>query len=200
MFSSLSLLWSTRKKSLLAIGAALGGVVLTFLFLTFLAVKDKNTTNWKSAAVAAPPKLVSQVIEQNYQGADEKLDISRVRVLPIHSQASKLYIFDFNTPSLCGIGGCLYVVYTESGTPVLRLLLQPGLPKGVPLFAVAGNDKTQSGYPCLVVSQTINSNKINSTTTENQRQSQLLSKSLYCYSGSGFARFNHSVTELSTKG
>lgn len=197
MFSSLSLLWSTRKRILLGIGASLSGVVLAFLLLTFLAGQENNATNWKPASVAAPPTLVSQALKQNYQGASAELDINRVRVLPINSKGSKLYIFDFNTPSLCGIGGCLYVVYTESGTPVLRLLLQPRLPKGVPLFAVAGNDKTQSGYPCLVVAQTINPNY--NTTEKNKSQTELLSKSLYCYSGSSFARFNSSVTELSTR-
>lgn len=197
MFSSLSLLWSTRKRILLGIVASLSGVVLAFLLLTFLAGQENNASNWKPASVAAPPTLVGQAIEQNYQGAGEKLDINRVRVLPINSKGDKLYIFDFNTPSLCGIGGCLYVVYTESGTPVLRLLLQPRLPKGVPLFTVAGNDKTQSGYPCLVVAQTINPN--DNTTENNKSKTELLSKSLYCYSGSGFARFNSHVTELSRK-
>lgn len=193
MFSSLSHLWSTRKKALLIIGASLGFLLLVFWLLTFLVGAEKpNPTGWQPAAVAAPQDIVRLAVEQNYQGAETRLDLNRVRVLPIRNKSNTVYVFDFNTPSLCGIGGCLYVVYTSKNISVLRLMLQPGLPKGVPLFTVS--DKTHAGFPCLVVSQRIYKDNNHETVTK-----ELLTKSLYCYSGSGFALFNTSVTELSTR-
>lgn len=185
-------IWNKKKLTLVAIGAGLSCVFLFFLLLMLFAGAEKsNTTGWQNAAVAAPEELVHQAVEQNYLSAPEAatLDFNRVKVLPITASKSKpLYIFDFNTPNLCGIGGCLYVGYTQDGTPVLRLMLQPKLPKNVPLFAAS--DKFHSGFPCLIVSQLSSDNR----TAKNFKN--LLIKNLYCYSGSGFALFNSSVTEI----
>ncbi|MFB2834231.1 hypothetical protein [Floridanema evergladense] len=185
-------IWTKKKLTLVAIGAGLSCVFLFFLLLSlFVGAEKSNTTGWQNAAVAAPQELVRQAVEQNYLSAPEAatLDFNRVKVLPIKASKSKpLYIFDFNTPNLCGIGGCLYAVYTEDGTPILRLMLQNKLPKNVPLFSVS--DKFNSGYPCLVISQ-LNPEKMN------VRDPKIwLMKSLYCYSGSGFTLFNNSITEI----
>lgn len=188
-------IWTNKKLTLVAIGAGLSCIFVFFLLLPLFAGAEKsNATGWQTAAVAAPQELVRQAVEQNYLSAPEEatLDFNRVKVLPITPNKSKpLYIFDFNTPNLCGIGGCLYAVYTQDGTPVLRLMLQATLPKNVPLFAAS--DKFNSGFPCLVVSQ-MNSDKTTARDSKN-----LLVRSLYCYSGSGFALFNSSVTEITAE-
>lgn len=186
MAVSLAYLLETRKKAIIGIGAGIGVLLLGFFLLANLAAVKSDVTGWKKADAAAPPELVAKAIAQNFTPADSdsRLDPSRVRVFVVGDKP-KLYIFDFNTPSLCGIAGCVHAIYTEKGEPVLRLILRPELPKGVPLLQIGENQYSKS--PCLIVSQP---SPPSMSTAKTEAGGELISKTLYCYSGSGMARFN----------
>lgn len=122
--------------------------------------------------------LLQKVIHENYQNTGVQLESNKIKVLQISGKGlQKLYIFDFNTPQLCGKAGCLYSAYTNNGERVLNIYLHPYLPKPKTLFAV-DRQKTSDGFPCLVLSQL--------------QDDKTLSLNQYCYlsSSKAFVQFN----------
>lgn len=167
------------KFSIIAIIAVtlLGLLGLTTLVLS----QSREDLDWKPANSVAPAALVSTALQQNYLENQSKTPLykNQIKVLKIHSRgAGNVYIFDFNTPQLCGSAGCLYAVYTEDGKSVLSLLLNTQLPQKVLLFSVS--EQTRNGFPCLEIAQPT-------------KEQSMISQSQYCYEGTGFVLVNSSV-------
>lgn len=122
-------------------------------------------------------------MQQNYLilKTQKPLDENQIKALKVPDKgAGNFYLIDFNSQHLCGTGGCLYAIYTQKGQLVLRLLLNPHLPKRTPLFSIS--EQTRNGVPCLSVAQ--------ATGEEN-----IVSRRRYCYEGSGFTLVNSSMTK-----
>jgi hypothetical protein len=170
---------SVTSKIILAV------VFLFFLigFVSVLAFSPKESLiSWEEVNVA-PSALVRAAVRQNYLGfkTEKPLNQNQIKVLKVPSKgAGDLYAIDFNTPYLCGSGGCLYAVYTPEGRSVLSLLLNSKLPKGTPLFSIG--EQTRNGFPCLAIAQP-------------QVEEETVSRSRYCYEGRGFTLVNFSVTK-----
>ena len=47
-----------------------------------------------------------------------------------------LFIFDFRSSQLCGIGGCLYQIYHSEGKRFLEIIANPQLPPSQQLIKV----------------------------------------------------------------
>lgn len=162
-------------------------VVVSILFLIGMASvwafsQPKSVSSWGMANVA-PAGLVRTAIAQNYLAVprEKPLDESQIKVLKVPGiGAGNLYVIDFNTPQLCGSGGCLYAVYTQHARLVLSLLLNPKLPKGTSLFSIS--EETRNGFSCLVIAQST----VDDAAVEERR---------YCYEGAGFTLINSSVTK-----
>ncbi|HEY9709039.1 MAG TPA: hypothetical protein V6D48_12630 [Oculatellaceae cyanobacterium] len=166
-------------------------IIIAVAFILFLIIsrsfwaltQPKSVSSWGSANAVAPAEMVRAALLQNYLPlkTQKPLDENQIKALKVPSLgAETLYIIDFNSPQLCGTGGCLYAVYTQQGRSVLRLLLNPKLPKKTPLFAVS--EQSRNGFYCLVVAQ--------STGKEDT-----VSRSRYCYEGTGFTLVNSSITK-----
>lgn len=145
--------------------------------------QPKQAISWKRANQVVPERVLAAAVKQNYvrTKSEKPLDANQIKALKVPSLGKEtLYIIDFNTPHLCGAGGCLYAVYTEKNQLVLSLLLNPNLPNGTSLFSIS--EQARNGFSCLVVAQ--------STGEENT-----VARSRYCYEGTGFTLVNSSTEE-----
>jgi hypothetical protein len=140
------------------------GVVLVLVSTIFWLLVRPRSQEFADARSVVAGALMKRVIQENYAaGLGHSI---HPKVLNLVAK-EELYVFDFNTPDLCGIRGCLYVVYTGDGRRVLSLYLRSNLPKSVKLFSA---DVQQNGYPCLAIAQF-------------QLKSKHLQQTRYCYQG-----------------
>ena len=154
---------SPYHQVLLALGCV-GLFVVPALLVRMTSHSSKGSEQvWMPAKAIAPASFIQKAITQNSTGG---VEVNKVKVFQLPNRGrGKLYIFDFQSPQLCGAGGCLYAVYHESGTILLRAIADPKLPKGEALFKV--DDVVRNGFSCLVITQT--------TTT-----AQMVSRTQYC--------------------
>jgi hypothetical protein len=165
-----------KYEAILMIGCVVF-FVLTGFFLKIFLSPHSRTLTWENVGDNTPKSLIEKVLSI---GFTSKVDQKSIKVIRIPSQgAGTLYIFDFRSSQLCGVGGCIYPVYHESGKLLLQLIANPHLPPQEKLIQVA--DIVRQGFPCLVVTQ--------NTTTQN-----MVSRSLYCYQGDQYVRFNEILT------
>jgi hypothetical protein len=170
------------KLKYLKYQAILASVSLGILFVTAFLLKANFTNNsstqtWRDAKEIAPPFLIKKALSFNSVG---RIDEKSIKVMQIPSQgAGDLYIFDFRLPQLCGLGGCLYLVYHESGKFLLSLIANPNLPPKEKLLRTS--DTIAGEFPCLVVTQ--------ATTNEN-----MVSHTQYCYQSEKFIRLNEAFS------
>lgn len=168
----------------LKIISAVAFILFLIIFSSLWALtQPKSVSFWGGANAVAPAEVVRVALMQNYLPlkTQKPLDENQLKALKVPSLgAGTLYVIDFNSPQLCGTGGCLYAVYTQQGRSVLRLLLNPNLPNKTPLFSVS--EQSRNGFYCLVVAQ--------STGKEDT-----VSRSRYCYEGTGFTLVNSSITK-----
>lgn len=179
------LLFSQNPINLVVIGLLLSVVVV--LGLRGFGLPSAEASQWQSASFVVPKALVEKAIAQNsYSSSTESpLDVSSVKVMVL-GQQTPLYVFDFNTPKLCGATGCLYAVYSQQGEQqgegyqsVLSLYLNRDLPNSTPLIAL--KDAVSGSKPCLVINQRVpNSNQ--------------LSSFLYCEEGNKYQLVNESLS------
>jgi hypothetical protein len=158
----------------------LGAVALlpVLLIVPIFSLTSNATSRFVPASKSVSKSLLDKVIQENYRDTGVELDRKQIKALLIQgSGRQRLYVFNFNNSQLCGIAGCLYVAYTQEGNRVLNLYLQPNLPKGRELLAVE-RQKSSDGFPCLNLTQVLDSNT--------------LSVTQYCYlnSSQAFVQFN----------
>lgn len=165
-------------------------IILVIVFLTLLvglcflkANPPKQTASWAGANQVVPERVLAVAIRQNYNKSksEKPLDKNQIKALKVPSRGGdNLYVIDFNTPLLCGAGGCLYAVYTQQGKLVMSLLLNPNLPKETSLFSLS--EETRNEFPCLMIAQPTG-------------EEYTVSRGRYCYEGAGFTLVNSSVTK-----
>ena len=148
-------------------------VVLSFFALSFLDFSAPQ--GFVDARKVAPASLIKKAISENYFSAAAGANGTiHPKVLKLDAE-NQLYVFDFNAADLCGLGGCLYAVYTRDGTKVLSLYLRSVASSGVErehssssvqLFSADG---MQNHFPCLAIVQPDSKNRV--------------VKTRYCYQG-----------------
>lgn len=178
-----------RSRFLLLL-AGLLGFILMFVVLGFLFYSRQPSAyqlKWQSASQVLNQPFLVQIIQENssVKSGQLSLDSKDVKVLAIPSEKGKLYVVDFNTPKMCGKGGCLYVVYTSAKEKILELLLIPRLPMGKELFTLL--DRKRNGIPCLSVAQFDSSSQFNTLGELTQTE--------FCYEGIRFVKVNQVYSE-----
>lgn len=165
------------KAQVIVVISCLVLFVVSALLVKFNFSKKSHAPIWQDARNSAPPSLVKKVLSFDSTG---RIDDKSIKVMQIPSQGSgHLYIFDFRSPQFCGVGGCVYPVYHESGKLLLQLIASPNLPPKEELFRTS--DTVINKFPCLVVTQT--------TATEN-----MVSRTQYCYQSGRFVRLNEAFS------
>ena len=152
-------------------------IVMTLIVSTLYksSFKNHSITTWENADEVIPKPLLKKVVTQK---STRSLDISSIKVMRIPSQsAGNLHIFDYGSPQLCGVGGCLYSVYNSDGKTLLEFIANPQLPKSQKLIKVGEN--VNQGFPCLNITQITDTDK-------------LLSQTEFCYQNGHYIRLNKS--------
>ncbi|NJO30648.1 MAG: histidine kinase [Richelia sp. SL_2_1] len=135
--------------------------------------KNNPRLAWESAEIVVPQSLLKQILSQK---STRYLDISSIKVMRISSQdTGNLYIFDYGSPQLCGVGGCLYSVYNPKGKVLLEFIANPYLPPKEKLLQVS--EIVNQGFPCLNITQSTDTDK-------------LLSQTEFCYQQGKYIRLN----------
>jgi len=170
---------SAKHQTILAIGCMALFVVSALLVKATSSINRVPVLTWTDAQNIVPASLIKKALRENSTG---DVEAKSIKVLQVPSQgAGKLYIFDFQSPQLCGANGCVYPVYQESGKLLLSVIANPNLPKGEVL--IRASDTVRNGFSCLVI-------------TQNTSIEGMVSRSQYCYQGAGFVKFNEALTKV----
>jgi hypothetical protein len=143
-----------------------------------------TSLNWQNAN-AVPKSLLLSATTQNTTLPSTQISGIKVAVIPTRGK-NHLYIFNFNSPNLCGELGCLYAGYlsnAQGSKQVFNLYLQPNVLPGKHLITLMkDNLKNSSGLPCLDVQQVIN----NTT----------LQKLIYCFDGNDYQPVENTLIKV----
>ncbi|RUT04056.1 hypothetical protein DSM106972_049700 [Dulcicalothrix desertica PCC 7102] len=167
----------------LALGFSL---LIASLFLSGCSNDNTSGTslNWQNTN-AVPKSLLLSATTQNTILPSTQINAIKVAVIPTREK-NNLYIFNFNSPNLCGELGCLYAGYLSDGQgskQVLNLYLQPNVLPGKHLITLVNDDsKNSSGLPCLDVQQVINN-----TTVQ---------KLIYCFNGNDYQPVENTLIKV----
>ncbi|NJO65917.1 MAG: histidine kinase [Richelia sp. RM2_1_2] len=143
--------------------------------------REKNSVeySWQNAVDIVPQPLLTQVLSFL---SKTKIDKKSIKVLKIPSTgAGILFIFDFRSSQLCGVGGCLYEVYHESGEGLLQVIAKEQLPPSQQLIKVQ-ND-TNEPFPCI--------NLFQQTTMK-----YMISENKYCFDTGRYTYFYETWTTI----
>jgi hypothetical protein len=168
------------------------GVVL-FLLLSVLlgtagCTPSATTISWTPATRLIPVETVQGIVAEN-SDLNPQNSASNVLAWAVNGQAGRLVIFNFNSPGVCGAGGCLYAGYLfRKNVPphrrVFATYLNENLPANKPLLQVVSDPSETSDLPCLQV----------------QQPSQNGIRQLFlCFNGSQYQLANSSLINLPNK-
>ena len=136
-----------KPKLLASIVLAVAGLSLVIGFLSYRAIAmNEPSQSWQPlSALVTPAHLTEIVAESTAPGADR----DGIAASAIGYQQNDLLLVDFNTPDLCGIGGCALAGYRPStGEQVLSVYVERTSPDE-PIVEVV--DQEGFELPCLLV-------------------------------------------------
>ncbi|MBV6622671.1 MAG: hypothetical protein KI793_06945 [Rivularia sp. (in: Bacteria)] len=135
--------------------------------------------NWQNAVDVVPQPLLAQVKSSL---PETKLDKKSIKVLKISlDSGGELFVFDYRSPKLCGVGGCLYEVYHSEGERFLQIIADPKLPASQKFIHV--KNYTFMPFPCLIFTQKTNMNS-------------MLSLNKYCFDLGRYTHFHETWTPI----
>lgn len=172
----------TRHRITLAIIASCMAItIFTWGFMAFTKVPTTTPLTWQPAQKVVESAWLQRILKQNFQPINNELLPAPDGVKVVTVAAEKRYfVFDFNTPKLCGVAGCLYSAYTTDGNNLLSLILNPQLPNKFNLL-VQSSEK-RNGYPCLDVFQ--------------KSSNELVVNSHFCFESGRLVLLNQSLNEV----
>ena len=151
----------SRVSSFLFIGRWFRFGVVLFLLLSVLlgtagCTASATTISWTPATRLIPVETVRGIVAENSE-LNPQDSASNVLAWAANKQAGRLVIFNFNSPGVCGAGGCLYAGYLfrkdVTPTRVFASYLNDNLPPNRPLIQVVSDPSQTSDLPCLQVQQ-----------------------------------------------
>ena len=142
-------------------------------------LNKKSEYNWQNAVDVVPQPLLAQVKSSL---PENKLDKKSIKVLKISlDSGGELFVFDYRSPKLCGVGGCLYEVYHSEGERFLQIIADPKLPASQKFLHV--KNYTFMPFPCLIFTQKTNMNS-------------MLSLNKYCFDLGRYTHFHETWTPI----
>lgn len=150
-------------------------IIIPFCLTVLLLIAKPNSQKFVDARSVSPSSLIKKAIADNYFSMNTTLSPKALKI----EGENPIYIFDLNTPDLCGLSGCLYVSYVSDGSKVLSLYLKD-LPKNVKLFAADG---AQNHYPCIAISQPYQDSRQSKLPLKTSNAENRIVKNRYCYQG-----------------
>ena len=165
----------------LALGFSL---LIASLFLSGCSnTMEGASLNWRNADTV--PKSLLFLAAQNTNLPSTQISAAKIAVISTQEN-NHLYLFNFNSSSLCGELGCLYAGYLSNAQglkQVLNFYLQPNVLPGKHLITLMSNNSSgTSDLPCLDVQQVVNK------TT--------LQKLTYCFDGSDYQPVENTLIKI----
>ncbi|CAN5752242.1 hypothetical protein BH23CYA1_BH23CYA1_24200 [soil metagenome] len=136
-----------RSRVLVYLVVVVAALSLIAGFVSYRAIATNEPGQlWQPlSALVTPAQLTEIVAESTAPGADREA----IADSAVGYQQNDLLLVDFNTPDLCGIGGCALAGYRPStGEPVLAVYVERTSPDE-PIVGVL--DKADFELPCLLV-------------------------------------------------
>ena len=136
-----------KPKLLTSIVLAVAGLSLVIGFLSYRAIAmNEPSQSWQPlSALVTPAQLTEIVADSTAPGADR----DGIAASAIGYQQNDLLLVDFNTPDLCGIGGCALAGYRPStGEQVLSVYVERTSPDE-PIVEVVDQEGLE--LPCMLV-------------------------------------------------
>ena len=162
--------------------------IVILLWLLNVASPNKKVNDndieyyWQNAVDVVPEPLFTKVVSFL---SKTKVDKKSIKVLKIpFPGAGELFVFDYRSPQLCGVGGCLYEVYHESGEHLLEIIANPNLPPSQQLIKV--EDSISKAFPCI-------------TFIQKTTMTRMVSLNKYCFNTGRYMRFNETWTTIEQK-
>ncbi|MEG5107266.1 hypothetical protein QUB32_11485 [Microcoleus sp. AT8-A4] len=183
----------SRVSSFLFIGRWFRFGVVLFLLLSVLlgtagCTPSATTISWTPATRLIPVETVQGIVAEN-SDLNPQNSASNVLAWAVNGQTGRLVIFNFNSPGVCGAGGCLYAGYLfRKNVPphrrVFATYLNENLPPNKPLLQVVSDPSETSDLPCLQVQQPSQNG---------------IRQLFYCFNGRQYQLANSSLIELPNK-
>ncbi|MGB3642699.1 MAG: histidine kinase [Rivularia sp. (in: cyanobacteria)] len=160
--------------------------IAILLWLVNVASPNKKANDieyyWQNAVDVVPEPLLTKAVSFF---SKTKVDKKSIKVLKIpFPGAGELFVFDYRSPQLCGIGGCLYEIYHSEGEHLLEIIASPNLPPSQQLIKV--EDSTNKAFPCI-------------TFTQKTTMNSMVSLNKYCFDAGRYMRFNEAWTTIEQK-
>ena len=135
-----------KGKLLASIAVAVAGLSLIVGFVSYRAIAMTSNQMWQPLTELVTSEKLSEIVaESTAPGADN----SEIATSAIGYEQGGLLLVDFNTPTLCGFGGCALAGYrTSTGERVLTVYVKRTHPDG-PIVEVV--EKEGFDLPCLFV-------------------------------------------------
>jgi hypothetical protein len=143
------------KSRLFGYLVAFSAIGLIIGFVSYRAIANPTEQNWQPLSeLVSPAKLTEIVAESTAPSADREM----IAASAIGYQQNDLLLVDFNTPTLCGVGGCALAGYqTSTGQRILAVYVQRTSTDEPIVEAIE-----QAGFalPCLLVPPVPDENSI----------------------------------------
>lgn len=151
--------WTLHFANWMRVGVALFLVLSVLLGLGGCGANA--SASWQPASRVLPQRVLEQAIKDNatVEPAEAKALFDQALAWSVPGGQQRLVLINYNTPLLCGVGGCLYTGLIqdqsdkEKWKDVLSMRIKPEVPKGVRLVEGAKFSENYSFAPCLKVNQ-----------------------------------------------
>lgn len=144
-----------KGKLLASIAIAVAGLSLIVGFVSYRAIAMTDNQTWQPLAELVTPEKLSEIVaESTAPGADR----DEIAQSALGYEQNDLLLVDFNTPTLCGTGGCALAGYqTSTGERILAVYVER-TSADAPIVEVV--DQPGSDLPCLLVPPAPDDNSI----------------------------------------
>ena len=113
-------------------------------------VSGAQSDDWQPLSTLVEPEKLLQIVTDNTAPSADRQAISRAAVGIIEGD---LLVVDFNSPTLCGRGGCAIAAYRVS-TGEQLLFTYATQPAGEPIVELT--DRSGVELPCLLIAPPVN--------------------------------------------
>lgn len=136
-----------KGKLLTSVAIAVAGLSLIVGFISYRAIAMTNADQeWQPLAELVTSEKLSEIVAESTAPSANRAEIASSA---IGYEQSDLLLVDFDTPTLCGIGGCALAGYrTSTGERILAVYVQRSSPDE-PIVEVV--EKEGFDLPCLLV-------------------------------------------------
>ena len=150
-----------KGKLLASIAIAVAGLSLIVGFVSYRAIAMTNNQTWQPLVELVTSEKLSEIVAESTAPSADREAIAQ---LALGYKQNDLLLVDFNTPTLCGVGGCALAGYQIStGARVLAVYMER-TNADEPLVEVI--DQPGSDLPCLLVPTVPDDNSIFQETDE----------------------------------